>query len=76
MTAISELAVITDLDGPDGAERLVAEVARAGDCASRVPALVALGDAATLPTAQALIELAAGGPRAGTRRRASASSTR
>ena len=60
-TAISELAVITDLDGPDGAERLVAEVARAADCASRVPALVALGAAAALPTAQTLIQMAASG---------------
>ncbi len=60
-TAISELALFTELDGPGGAERLVAEVARAADCASRVPALVALGASAVLPTAQALIELAAGG---------------
>jgi HEAT repeat protein len=60
-TAISELAIITDLDGPGGAERLVGEVAHAADCASRVPALVELGGAAVLPTAQALIELAGQG---------------
>jgi HEAT repeat protein len=58
-TAISELAIFTELDGPDGAERLVAEVARAADCASRVTDLVALGGAAVLPTAQAV--MSAGG---------------
>jgi len=58
-TAISELALFTELDGPGGAEQVVAEVARAGDCAARVPAVVALGAAAVLPTAQAI--MAAGG---------------
>ena len=73
-TAISELALFTELDGPGGAERLVAEVARAADCAARVPALVALGAGAVLPTAQALIELAAGGQSAAGRPRAVARS--
>jgi HEAT repeat protein len=58
-TAISELAIFTELDGPGGAERVVAEVARAADCAARVPSLVALGAAAVLPTAQAI--MSAGG---------------
>jgi HEAT repeat protein len=55
VTAISELALFTDLDGPGGAERLVAEVATSADCAARVPAVVALGAAALTPTAQAVI---------------------
>jgi HEAT repeat protein len=58
-TAIAELALFTDLDGPDGAERLVNEVASTADCASRVPALVGLGEPAVLPTAQAI--MSAGG---------------
>jgi HEAT repeat protein len=60
-TAISELAIFTELDGPGGAERLVAEVARAADCAARLPELVGLGAEAVLPTAQALIQAAPGG---------------
>ena len=60
-TAISELAVFTDLDGPGGAERLVADVAHAADCASRVPALVGLGEAAVLPVAQAVMAAGARG---------------
>jgi HEAT repeat protein len=58
-TAISELSIFTELDGPGGAEHVVAEVARAADCAARVPAVLALGSAAVLPTAQAI--MAAGG---------------
>jgi HEAT repeat protein len=54
-TAISELAIVTDLDGPGGAERVVAEVARAADCEARLPSLIALGSDAVLPTAQAVI---------------------
>jgi HEAT repeat protein len=66
-TAISELAIFTDLDGPDGVERLVSEVSRSADCASRVGALVSTGAAAVLPTAQAIIQVAqisAAGPSA------------
>jgi HEAT repeat protein len=58
-TAISELAIFTDLDGPGGAEHVVADVARAADCEARVPGLVALGAGALLPTAQAI--MSAGG---------------
>jgi HEAT repeat protein len=54
-TAISELTVFTELDGPEGAERLVADVSHAADCAARVPTLVGLGDAAVLPVAQAIL---------------------
>jgi HEAT repeat protein len=61
VTAIGELSIFTDRDGPGGAEALVTEVARAADCAARVPALVALGAEAVLPTAEALMEAAAGG---------------
>jgi HEAT repeat protein len=60
-TAISELAIFTELDGPGGAERLVADVARAADCAARLPELVGLGAEAVLPTAQALIQAAPAG---------------
>jgi HEAT repeat protein len=60
-TAISELTLFTDLDGPDGAERLVADVARAADCASRVPALVGLG-APAVPALAGAIKAAKRGP--------------
>ncbi len=53
-TAIGELAVFTDADGPGGAERLVADLAGAPDCATRLPLLLGLGNAALLPTAQAV----------------------
>ncbi|HXJ20417.1 MAG TPA: HEAT repeat domain-containing protein [Polyangia bacterium] len=53
-TAIAELSVFTDADGPGGAERLVADLAAAPDCAARLPLLLGLGDAALLPTAQAV----------------------
>jgi HEAT repeat protein len=60
-TAISELTLFTELDGPDGATRLVADAASAADCASRVPALVSLGAAAVSPTAVAIMQTAASG---------------
>ena len=53
-TAIGELSVFTDADGPGGAERLVADLAAAPDCAARLPLLLGLGEAALLPTAQAV----------------------
>ncbi|HVV17474.1 MAG TPA: hypothetical protein VHH90_09750, partial [Polyangia bacterium] len=53
-TAIGELEVFTDADGPGGADRLVADLAGAPDCATRLPLLLGLGDAALLPTAQAV----------------------
>ena len=53
--AIGELAVFTELDSPEGAERLVADLATAPDCAARLPLLVGLGPAAVLPTAQAVL---------------------
>jgi hypothetical protein len=53
-TAIGELAVFTDADGPGGADRLVADLAGAPDCATRLPLLLGLGAAAVLPTAQAV----------------------
>ena len=59
-TAIGELAIFTDADGPDGANRLVSDLASAPDCAARLPLVVALGEAAVLPTAQAV--LASSGP--------------
>lgn len=59
-TAIGDLAIFTEADGPDGAKRLVSDLASAPDCAARLPLVVALGEAAVLPTAQAV--LAATGP--------------
>jgi HEAT repeat protein len=59
-TAIGELAIFTDADGPDGANRLVSDLGSAPDCAARLPLVVALGEAAVLPTAQAV--LVASGP--------------
>ena len=43
--AIGELAVFTELDSPDGPERLVADLATAPDCAARLPLLIGLGPA-------------------------------
>jgi len=53
--AIGELAVFTELDNPQGAERLVADLVSAPDCGARLPLLVGLGPAAVLPTAQAVL---------------------
>jgi len=54
-TAIGDLAVFTELDSPDGPERLVADLASAPDCAARLPLLIGIGQAAVLPTAQAAL---------------------
>ncbi len=53
--AIGELAVFTELDSPEGAERLVADLVGAPDCTARLPLLVGLGPAAVMPTAQAVM---------------------
>jgi HEAT repeat protein len=53
-TAIGELAIFTDADGPDGVNRLVSDLAAAPDCTARLPLVVGLGEAAVLPTAQAI----------------------
>jgi len=54
-TAIGELSVFTELDTPAGAERLVADLASAPDCATRLPLVVGLGKPAVLPAAQAVL---------------------
>jgi HEAT repeat protein len=54
-TAIADIAVFTDLDGPEGAARLVEDIATGSDCQQRVPLLVQLGESAVLPTAQTLL---------------------
>jgi HEAT repeat protein len=59
-TAIGELAVFTDADGPDRVSRLVADLTGADDCSRRVPLVVALGPSAIAPLAAAII--AAKGP--------------
>ncbi|HVZ72174.1 MAG TPA: HEAT repeat domain-containing protein [Polyangia bacterium] len=62
-TAIAELTIFTDLDGPDAAARLVGEIAHAPDCATRVPALVALGAAAEPSLVKAIGAATPGAPR-------------
>jgi HEAT repeat protein len=54
-TAIADLSIFTELDGPEGAERLVADLSKSADCAARVPLVVGLGAPAVLPTAQAVL---------------------
>jgi HEAT repeat protein len=54
-TAISDLEIFTELDQPAGAERLIADIAGGAECRARVPLLVALGEAAVLPTAQSVL---------------------
>ena len=54
-TAIGELAIFTNADGPDGANRLVSDLAAAPDCAARLPLVIGLGEAAVLPAAQAVL---------------------
>jgi HEAT repeat protein len=54
-TAIGELAIFTDADGPEGAERLVNDLWRSPDCGARLPIVIGLGAAAVLPTAQAVL---------------------
>jgi hypothetical protein len=53
--AIGDLAVFTDIDSPQGAERLVADLAAAPTAGARLPLLVGMGQAAVLPTAQAVL---------------------
>jgi HEAT repeat protein len=54
-TAIGELSLFTELDTPQGAERLVADLASSADCATRLPLVVSLGRPALLPAAQAVL---------------------
>ncbi len=54
-TAIGELTIYTDVDGPGGTDKLVADLAKAPDCASRLPLIGGLGDPAVLPLAQAVM---------------------
>jgi HEAT repeat protein len=52
-TAIGELAIFTDADGPGGVERLVSDLVAAPDCAARLPLVEGLGEAAVIPLARA-----------------------
>ena len=54
-TAIGEVAIFTEADGPGGAARLVSDLAAAPDCSARLPLVIGLGEAAVLPTAQAVL---------------------
>ncbi len=54
-TAIADLAIFTDLDGPEGVGRLVDDIANGPDCQQRVPLLVRLGEPAIIVTAQSIL---------------------
>src|SRR6185369_8425884 len=54
-TAIADIDVFTELDGPAGADRLVTDIAKGIDCQQRIPLLVGLGEPALLPTAQTIL---------------------
>jgi HEAT repeat protein len=54
-TAIADLAIFTDLDGPEGVGRLVDDIATGPDCQQRVPLLVRLGEPAIMATAQSIL---------------------
>jgi len=60
-TAISDIDIFTELDGPAGAERLVADIALGTDCEARIPLLVTLGAPAVAATAKALPAARGGG---------------
>ncbi len=60
-TAISDLQVFTELDDPAGVDHLIADIAAGTDCPSRVPLLVAMGEPAVFPAAQAILTLGAAG---------------
>jgi HEAT repeat protein len=59
-TAIGDLAIFTEADGPGGVERLVADLAAAPDCEARLPLVVGLGAPAVLPMAQAVLSTGKG----------------
>ncbi len=54
-TAIADLAIFTDLDGPEGVGRLVDDIAAGPDCQQRVPLLVRVGEPAVMATAQSIL---------------------
>jgi len=54
-TAIADLAIFTDLDGPEGIGRLIDDIASGPDCQQRVPLLVRLGEPAVMATAQSIL---------------------
>ena len=54
-TAISDVAIFTDMDGDGGLDKLIARSSEGGDCGSRVPLLIEAGDRAVLPLAQAIL---------------------
>lgn len=60
-TAIADIDVFTELDGPAGSDRLVADVALGTDCEARVSLLVSLGPPAVPPIARALPTARGGG---------------
>jgi HEAT repeat protein len=53
-TAIGELAIFTEADGPGGVERLVSDLAAAPECAARLPLVEGLGAPAVAPLARAI----------------------
>lgn len=61
--AIADLEVMTEIDGPEAADRLVASLAQGTSCAARQPLLVALGAPALAKVALAIPQAAPGAGR-------------
>jgi len=62
--AVADLEVLTELDGPEAAERLVASLAEGASCEARLPLLVRLGAPAVAKVGAALAKVAPGHGRA------------
>ena len=60
--SIADLEVLTELDGPQAADRLVADLAQGTSCVARLPLLVRLGPSALAKVAAAIVQT---GPGAG-----------
>lgn len=58
--SIAELDVLTEIDGPDAAERLVAGIAEGSPCQARQPLLLRLGAPALAQTSAAIVKAAPG----------------
>ena len=62
--SIADLDVLTELDGPQAADRLVADLAQGTSCAARQPLLVRIGDPALAKVAAAIVGAPPGAGRA------------
>jgi HEAT repeat protein len=63
-TAIADLAVVTEIDGPQAVDRLVADLAAGTSCETRLPLLASIGGAALDKVTDALTKAPAGPGRA------------